>query len=793
MFPQCFTILGTIPPDFTNEHVTYVDGFKQNSPVIPTLLCHYFPNLTSFLYDFGNVTQITPQTFEGCRNLRKLILPHNQISDISDGAFINLSSLTLLNLNVNSIQTLRRGMFTGLGGSLTGIYLVGNSISSLPVDIFDGMTALTIIDLGNNRITTIDASSFGSNVNILFWIYLNNNPVHAIDPNFFDSATALNQLDMRGASCANRTFANVQVNRDSFRAELQPCFDNFENDDDAFVRCDYSFSPNFMCWLQMQNPAGRDDFTTVEGELHDDTTHANVTEVFANAQNSRNFPRVICDTFPNTFWMAVLFSQIEVVEATAFGSCSQLLSVFLDHNRITRIPSGIFSNSRQLYFINFQYNEISDIDALAFAGLEGSLESVLLNYNEIVSLPFGLFDGMQVLTNVVVEDNRLSVIDSRSFGSSLVSLDSFWAVNNQISAIDANWFDAASSLMSLGLSGSSCVSTNFFNIGANRDQVRAELLPCFDNFEDSPSVIQEHVRCWYIFDGAHSHCLFDISNPRGRDDFEIIEDAWLTLPSDMTHGDIRTLGSDHMVTPIVPSIVCQQFPNLEDISLLNYRIEVLTPSAFGNCRLLERLHLPQNRIKAIPDFLFMNNPNLLVVDLHMNRIDELSHNSFAGLDKLVGLNLRGNNLTSLPFGIFDRFNGIKTLDIGENYVRQLSIEHFGNALRTLESLMADSNAITAMNHNVFDAATQLQTLFMSDNLCVDENFMGVATTRFAVRYRLLPCFKIYDEPDDDGSFVRCNFVSEDDHWACDLQIFNPNGRDDFRMIEGEFFGLFFLI
>ena len=63
--------------------------------------------------------------------------------------FDNNTALTTLHLHVNSLTSLRAGVFDELT-SLTFLYLDGNSLSTLPAGVFEELTALTYLNLYNN-------------------------------------------------------------------------------------------------------------------------------------------------------------------------------------------------------------------------------------------------------------------------------------------------------------------------------------------------------------------------------------------------------------------------------------------------------------------------------------------------------------------------------------------------------------------------------------------------------------------------------------------------------------------
>ncbi|KAG5669550.1 hypothetical protein PVAND_017437 [Polypedilum vanderplanki] len=709
----------------TDNDVTSVIAHEQYSALIPSIICDKFKNIRDLTFTASHVEILTSKAFQNCRNLRTLVIFSNLISDLPENLF---------NINRN----------------------------------------LRFLNLEKNLLTKIDSKSFSAAINSIDNFVISFNRIEAIDEKFFDKATKLMTFWTEGNKCVSQNFFIWNSNRHQVRQQLRECFDLFERPqtpDESFIRCTYDIWFEIECIMSIFNPNGR-EFDRIEGDLPDGILHQDVLVVDVWLQNTTNIPLVICETFTNLITLHISSSGLRTLTVEALENCRNLRSVWFSLNQISEIPDDLFRHATNLQTVILNNNHITKIKIGMFTNSNSQLHTVWLRQNEITEIEDLAFDDLPSFTSLDVSFNKLTTVKSSFFGNSLTRLTLFSAQNNMISSIDPEWFDGAIQLGNLNLSNNICIDNlDVWDVSHNRTGVRNELQNCFDNFESSQTTTLipdlEVIRCYYTFSNEIGHCIFYILNVNGRDDFIRIEDYWSSLPSDKTYDYIKSLSSEDMQTPFIPSIL-----------------------DLNNCRYLERLHLPQNRIKTIPDFIFFNNPNLIVLDLHMNEIDQLNYNSFIGIgENLIGLNLRDNKMINLPNGIFNHLINLKSLDIGQNELNRLSKNIFGNSLRSLESLIADNNSISAINHDVFDAAANLQTLFLSDNFCINENFFEVQNSRFAVRHRLMDCFKNYDQAPDDGSFIRCNYeipIVPREGRACELLTFNPNGRDDFNTVEGDF-------
>ncbi|XP_060522169.1 carboxypeptidase N subunit 2-like [Cylas formicarius] len=92
------------------------------------------------------------------RNLQDLTLSSCGIIDLEPGAFLNVSSLSRLNLKENAIEHVRAGVFNKL--NLSVIFLNKNEIKTIDGDAFDDMPTLTKIKLNSNKLAVWDANWF---------------------------------------------------------------------------------------------------------------------------------------------------------------------------------------------------------------------------------------------------------------------------------------------------------------------------------------------------------------------------------------------------------------------------------------------------------------------------------------------------------------------------------------------------------------------------------------------------------------------------------------------------------
>ena len=93
--------------------------------------------------------------FQGLPQCSYLLLQHNNISEIHEGAFNGLTALTYLELKNNALKTLRPGTFFGLN-SLRYLFLDGNQLTTILVDVFSHLSRPLLVGLQSNPVQCDD-------------------------------------------------------------------------------------------------------------------------------------------------------------------------------------------------------------------------------------------------------------------------------------------------------------------------------------------------------------------------------------------------------------------------------------------------------------------------------------------------------------------------------------------------------------------------------------------------------------------------------------------------------------
>ena len=115
--------------------------------------------LTTLRLQQNTLTDLPARVFAGLTELTDLQLDGNQLAGLEAGDFAGLSKLETLDLEGNQLSALQSGAFDGLG-ALTILRLQNNRLVDVPVGLFDGLTQLTELNLRNNRFRSLPARVF---------------------------------------------------------------------------------------------------------------------------------------------------------------------------------------------------------------------------------------------------------------------------------------------------------------------------------------------------------------------------------------------------------------------------------------------------------------------------------------------------------------------------------------------------------------------------------------------------------------------------------------------------------
>lgn len=178
----------------TFSGIERLETLKMNNNLISNLTSDTFHNisqLTELHLEGNKISELADNIFFALTKLKVLNLRGNHLTTFSDKVFgFKGSNLTKLNLKGNRLTEL--SSLCSLT-SLTDLILSSNQLSNLPEDIFRNVTVLEYLDLSENQLISLPEMIFRDLFSLTV-IHLNNNNLRKVDAKLFEDQVLIQQL-----------------------------------------------------------------------------------------------------------------------------------------------------------------------------------------------------------------------------------------------------------------------------------------------------------------------------------------------------------------------------------------------------------------------------------------------------------------------------------------------------------------------------------------------------------------------------------------------------------------------
>lgn len=174
---------------------------KNNKIKIIDSSIQFYAELIYLDLSINHLFNIPARTFFYQKKLEELHLNHNKIGSITNKTFVGLTSLTILNLRGNFLDTIGYGIFASLQ-KLEELNLGQNRISKIENGAFNGLPNLRVLVLDDNQLSIVPSTALLPLPN-LAELFLGINNFRTIPTGAFEMLTHLTNLDLRGADLVN--------------------------------------------------------------------------------------------------------------------------------------------------------------------------------------------------------------------------------------------------------------------------------------------------------------------------------------------------------------------------------------------------------------------------------------------------------------------------------------------------------------------------------------------------------------------------------------------------------------
>ncbi|XP_070204902.1 toll-like receptor 2 type-1 [Littorina saxatilis] len=420
-----------------------------NLTYIPKL--NYRHKIRHLIFSDNNLTTISTDIFfKNVSEVRVLDLRNNDLQEISPGAFRPLTKLSDLLLDNNkltydtllpvfSAKALRnltaRNMMLGelpIGyffqnpmPQLSQIDFSHNPLRHLNLSEFNALTGLEYLNVHSSQVTTVHASAMP----YLRQLWLQDNAL-----NLFVETCAKN-----GSSLfPNLTLLDFSENKFSgFKKKNIICLPKLQT---------LSLNENKIHYI-MTDMFGGDRFPSLLN-----LSLSGIQVIQTISEYAFRNPKL---QFLDLSHCSILFRDPSVNQSCFAGS-PHLAQLQLLHNNLDGMSAEKFSNLigsvKNLTMLNLGHCEIQLVSEQAFATGMRRLSSLFLNSNKLTDLPDGVFDSLKSLTNLTLYSNQLHTVRESLFSPKLRGRLKHLDLSGNPFICDCNllwlqkWFVASSSL-----------------------------------------------------------------------------------------------------------------------------------------------------------------------------------------------------------------------------------------------------------------------------------------------------------------------------------------------------------
>ncbi|OQV17556.1 putative Insulin-like growth factor-binding protein complex acid labile subunit [Hypsibius exemplaris] len=373
----------------------------------------------------NRINQLTPAMFQGLK-LQELHILHSQLRSIGARTFFYLSNtLKVLNLAHNQLMDISENNFRNLSG-LTHLHLDYNRIVHLHSATFNYQRNLRVLTLSNNRIYDLGTRFLLQEVPTLEVVDLSSNPLGA--PNFEGLPELIPGLIFQDVPNLRRvSFANTSIDRLPYAAVARHCtrLEDLDVSHNKFT----VIQPgqfNEIKSLRKLNLAGNRLSVIQPGALRGITLdYLDLSETLLPGFTDRIFEGA------KVHGISIASNQLQSLDTAAllpiakdlvrldvggnplaltdrmFKFLPQLKGLSLASMRLASLPAKLFDYPHEIRSFNISSNIFRQLDQTVLESLP-NLEVLDLSKNELQSLPFQL--AQPTLTEFYVTNNALPKI-----------------------------------------------------------------------------------------------------------------------------------------------------------------------------------------------------------------------------------------------------------------------------------------------------------------------------------------------------------------------------------------------
>lgn len=629
--------------------------FTQCSlPEIPKGLFNYYVNTREVIARQAQIIGIFSYTFKNAYQLYRLEMPLNNITTLNDKVFSECPELAYIDLSFNQIQRIEQWAFYGLK-NLRTLDLRGNRLTTLHPKVFVILINLQVLILNANELQGIAEDQFQQNRK-LSEINLSHNKIQQINGKAFEHLTNLTEL--------NLSYNFIQ----QFSTEY-------------FVVRKLYLSGNLIEIFYIFNDIEELDLS--DNRLRDLNPRPGVKigRLLTKNNTMSNIANICSITTLTSLDMSG--NPIgPVIDMNTFRNMGQLTNLVLEGCDLQRIPPNAFSNLKNLRTLNIAYNNLGQFN-IAWVGMMSYIDNLYLDGNGLTQFDFrairhkfnnnselGLSDNnfscdylTQLVQEIKAQKVRLYFNQPYSNGPNVEFLRCFEGAQSKHASDTTTHALTTSQPARLlrcdetQVQGNKCIFTNVENIYSG-ENIRYEV------------TYYDHLQIEYV--------TFISSNLRE-----------------------------------IPPGLFQYFRSVRYLTATEVYIVEIYEYTFLGAAFLTEIDLSKNKIKKLPQNIFVDCMSLTNLVLSHNEIDYIDPEAFKGLTNLHNLALDGNQITIIETTTFYLLPNLYTIDLSGNNIEELDENLFWKNLH-LKEVGLKNNKIQKLPRKIFQYVIEEVTLYLGE-------------------------------------------------------------------------------
>ena len=361
-------------------------------------------NLKTIDLDSNQISSsLTNGHFVGPRDVEKIDLSFNNLTDIHPSTFHNLRMLKALFLDNNRLTTVGSSAFEGLE-RMERLHLQGNEIENLLTNAFIGMPNLKLLDLSRNRIHKLTFGIFDP-FGKLTELYLSRNSIESIEHGPFITLRSLEILDMsfnRIHQVTNDWFVQREWEKDS--KPLRELY--LQHNAIRHLDLETLWPLKSLEKLDISENSLFSLNSTVFKTLD------NIKEVHFSSNPLLTLPKGLLSKLNNVETLKISDTCLTELKPQTFQGMSQLKQLDVSNNFLASVSQESFDGIGNLTSLNMSFNNLSTMQSPVFSKISDSLEVLYLQNNVLTTK--GLGDNLDNTTNLKILDlsfNALTYTD----------------------------------------------------------------------------------------------------------------------------------------------------------------------------------------------------------------------------------------------------------------------------------------------------------------------------------------------------------------------------------------------